>query len=83
MNAGRGRGSASTATATAAVVVALALGLAGCGVKSAPQHPEGASYPRQYPATGAGTTAPAEKAKEDQLSPLGFPYEYPNRPPPR
>ncbi len=80
MSARRIRGSAATAVAAAAM---LSLALAACGVKSSPQHPEGTSYPRQYPATGETTTAPAEKAKEGQISPLGFPYEYPNRPPPR
>ena len=27
----------------------ITIGLTACGVKSSPQHPKGASYPRQYP----------------------------------
>lgn len=80
MTSARRIGGSAAAVAAAAM---LALALAACGVKSSPQHPEGAGYPRQYPATGESTPGPGEKAKEGQISPLGFPYEYPNRPPPR
>jgi len=82
---------------TALAAAAVALPLAGCGVKSSPQYPEGATHPRQYPAAGpaSGPTSGAKsgaksdrgdegaKAKDQPTSPQGFPYDYPNRPPTR
>ena len=62
---------------------AAALLLAACGVKSAPQHPAGSTFPQQYPALEERTKGPAGKEGDQQTSPLGFPYDYPNRPPPR
>ena len=80
----------------ALVLGALVLPLAGCGVKSAPEHPKDAYYPRQYPYTGEKSKAPAPvsspsaapsnssgQVREDKdvpRSPMGFPLEYPNRP---
>jgi len=85
MSARRDRESAMrmVPAAAAAVALAMVLGLAACGVKSSPRHPEGATFPREYPPPDDGKAAPADKAKEGGVSPLGFPYEYPNRPPPR
>jgi len=45
------------------VAVLLLASVSACGVKSAPQAPDGSSYPRQYP---------AEK-KKSQLLPAGQP----------
>ncbi len=41
-----------------AVLVALAAAatVTGCGVKSAPKHPEGSTYPLDYPRPAAGDT---------------------------
>ena len=78
-----GRRIHGSASMTVAAVLAVALGLAACGVKSSPQYPEGSTYPREYPAPGDGKSTPADKAREGGVSPLGFPYEYPNRPPSR
>jgi hypothetical protein len=85
VSARRIRVSASATVSAAAVAAALfmALALAACGIKSSPQYPEGSVYPRQYPSIEDGRTAPADKAKDDAVSPLGFPYDYPNRPPSR
>ncbi len=65
--------------ALAAVAVALPLGA--CGVKSVPQAPEGATYPRQYPALEEKSVKgePGAERKDTPTGPLGFPYEYPNR----
>jgi hypothetical protein len=38
------------------MMVALVAPLAACGRKSSPRPPEGATYPRQYPAPRADTT---------------------------
>jgi hypothetical protein len=38
------------------MMAALLAPLAACGRKSSPRPPEGATYPRQYPAPRAGTT---------------------------
>ena len=63
--------------ALAAVVVAGGLGA--CGIKSVPHAPEGATYPRQYPAQ-EGKSAKGEPASERKdRGPLGLPYKYPNR----
>jgi hypothetical protein len=70
-------------TVSAAVMLAVALGLAACGVKSAPKHPEGSTYPREYPASGDAKAVPEDKAKQDGGPPLGTQYDYPNRPPSR
>ncbi len=68
----------------AAVMVtgAMTLPLGACGIKSVPQIPEGATYPGQYPAPeGKSAKGETEAEKKDsQKGPLGFPYEYPNRP---
>lgn len=73
-------GRAITALAAAAVVVPLAA----CGVKSSPQFPPAASYPRQYPAPGPAAKPKTEpKTDEAPAPPTRFPYDYPNRPPSR
>ncbi len=73
--------------ARALAFVAVALAAAACGVKSSPHMPEDSVYPRQYPAP-AGKASPETGTKETGTKktsrhPLGFPYEYPNRPPAR
>ena len=66
----------------AALCVAV---LGGCGVKSAPQHPEGSSYPGTYP---AAQDAPpplrgrvrSRDANETAPAPASGIYSYPNSP---
>ena len=50
----------------ALAAVAVAGGLGACGLKSVPQQPEGATYPRQYPAP-EGKSAEGEPAAEKKL----------------
>ncbi len=61
--------------ALAAVVVTVGLGA--CGVKSVPHRPEGAIYPRQYPAPEGKSAKdePAAERKGTPTGPLGFPYK--------
>ena len=65
----------------ALAAVAVAGGLGACGLKSVPQQPEGATYPRQYPALEGKSAEgePAAEKKDTPKGPLSFPYEYPNR----
>lgn len=68
-----------------ALVAVVALGMAGCGVKSAPAHPKGSNYPRQYPEPmpPVRVTAQPDKAKPETqpgYNPDSF-YQYPNQPP--
>lgn len=65
------------------VALALALGLSACGVKSVPKHPEGSTYPQQYPASGNPKAASEEKSKQGGAPATVPQYDYPNRPPPR
>ena len=62
---------------------ATALLLAACGVKSSPKFPEDSAFPQQYPALEEKKKGADGKEGDTQTSPLGFPYEYPNRPPSR
>ena len=70
----------SVLTATS---IALAVGLSACGVKSSPSQPDGATYPRQYPAAlpPLQVNPRAEKGKP-KPAPGGI-YQYPNQPPAR
>jgi hypothetical protein len=65
-----------------AAAFAVALLLGACGVKSTPKFPEGSTFPQKYP-TLEEKKGLDGKEGDTQLSPLGFPYEYPNRPPSR
>jgi len=64
------------------VLAVAASVLAACGVKSSPDHPADATYPRKYPAPET-TPVPKAKSKDATVAPGGFPYDYPNRPPTR
>ncbi len=61
--------------ALAAVVVTVGLGA--CGVKSVPHRPEGATYPRQYPAPEdkSAKGEPAAERKDTPTGPRGSPYK--------
>ncbi len=75
---------APASPAAFAVAAALALVLAGCGVKSAPKHPDGSTYPNDYPYTGDAKAKDEDQAKPAATPPpLGTQYDYPNRPPTR
>ncbi len=69
------------ALAAVAVVGAVTLPLGACGIKSVPHAPEGATYPRQYPAPEGKSVKgePGAERRDTTTGPLGFPYEYPNR----
>ncbi|HEX9702954.1 MAG TPA: hypothetical protein VGA19_08885 [Rhodospirillales bacterium] len=77
-----GRARPGVAAPAAVSVLAAALALAACGIKSQPETPPGATYPKEYPAPEKQSKTPAGE-KDSQVSPQGFPYEYPNRPPSR
>jgi len=77
------------------VITATGLTLAACGVKSSPTQPDGATYPRQYPAalpalpayTGKDEERPAGSGAGDrtgqsagQTAPASSIYQYPNPP---
>lgn len=73
--------------ASAGLVLGVALGvLSGCGVKSAPEYPAGATYPRDYPVPLPAVEAQpnADERKPGGATggntPDGF-YQYPNQPP--
>jgi hypothetical protein len=52
------------------MMAALLAPLAACGRKSLPRPPEGATYPRQYPAPRAGTAPSAPPPRdEDEEAP--------------
>ncbi|MFQ5763936.1 MAG: hypothetical protein ACE5GT_03320 [Rhodospirillales bacterium] len=73
---------------TALTAAAVVLPLAACGVKSSPEFPPGASYPRQYPAPGPAAEPKTESKTKPKTGtapalPTRFPYDYPNRPPSR
>ena len=62
--------------------LAMAVPLTACGKKGSPDHPAASKYPTQYPASEEkkeqkGQTQP----RQGTVSPGGFIYEYPNRPP--
>ncbi len=61
--------------ALAAMVVTVGLGA--CGVKSVPHRPEGATYPRQYPAEEEKSAKgePAAERKDAPTGPRGTPYK--------
>ena len=71
-------------------VLVGALVLSGCGVKSAPSHPEGSTYPLVYPAsTGAArpipdtsTTSPLRPRAQGASPRPSSDSEYYNPPPP-
>lgn len=68
----------------------VALSLSGCGVKSAPSHPEGSTYPLVYPAENvvtqpvpdARTTSPLRPRAQDNAPRSSSNSEYYNPPPP-
>jgi len=54
------------------VMAAMLAGLSACGRKSSPRPPEGATYPRQYPAGRAGAPpGEAPPRDEDEDAPPG------------
>ena len=63
------------------VLLLLSLSLIGCGIKSAPVSPEGATYPRVYPEATSSSNKKS-KLKKGYL-PKGAQevpfYQYPNR----
>lgn len=61
-----------------AAVLAVSLVISACGVKSSPSTPEGATYPRTYPAAPSGTTSATPAAK--RAAPATTPGAY--QPPP-
>lgn len=64
------------------MLAAALTGIAACGVKSRPAAPEGATYPRHYPAGLPPLAAPGqtEQRQAPVRDPDGF-YQYPNVPP--
>jgi hypothetical protein len=63
--------------------IALAVGLCSCGVKSSPSQPDGATYPRQYPAALPPLQVSPRAEKEKSKPAHGDIYQYPNQPPAR
>jgi len=73
----------------AVLVSGLALGVGGCGVKSTPQHPEGAVYPRAYPEAlppppvvykSDKRRVPSTGPAAGTSAPASGIYQYPNSP---
>ena len=75
---------------SAVLMMVGALVLSGCGVKSAPSHPEGSTYPLVYPASNAATQPRPDRATTSPLRPRAqgaaprpsSDSEYYNPPPP-
>lgn len=69
-----------------AALAVCAAALGACGVKSAPRHPDGSSYPGTYPAAEEtapalrGRTRPRDDARDPAPAPASGIYQYPNPP---